>query len=234
MGVASKAGASGFDNLELLRERDDVMTTEDELLRRLTNHEDNLVERKPDGANGGALRRTLVAFANTVRDGEEAVLFIGVADRDGAVLGVENTDAMQKYVNRAAMDCFPPIRVDQRALEKDGKQFVAVIVRRSEHRPHFAGQAYIRKGSESVAASQEAVNELVDRRHSKARLLLDWKGKVVTRTFPDGRVREAIIVDCNAHFVRINGLNSGEVVNRPLESVSLAWDDRLDRLWVYT
>lgn len=211
------------------------MTSEDELLRRLRSEEDNLVERKPDGPNAAELRRTLVAFANTVREGEEAVLFVGVADKGGAVLGVQNTDAMQKNVNRAASDCFPPIHVDQRALEQNGKPFLAVIVRRSALRPHFAGQAYVRKGSESVAASQEAMNELIDRRHSKAALFLEWKGKLVTRNYPNGmrEPRDAIIEDCTTHFVTVRALNSGELIKRHIDAVPYDWDGEQNRLKIW-
>ncbi len=58
-----------------------------ELLARLKNAEDNFVERKPLGVNAAEIRRSVVAFANSVRTGSIGVLFVGVHEqprvRDG-------------------------------------------------------------------------------------------------------------------------------------------------------
>lgn len=51
-------------------ERSPDMTT-DELLRRVGDHEDNFIERKPEGASPAELRQTPCAFANTVPEGRE-------------------------------------------------------------------------------------------------------------------------------------------------------------------
>ena len=51
--------------------------TREELLKRLKDHEDNFTERKLEGAKSAELRKTLVAFANSVPEGRLAILFIG-------------------------------------------------------------------------------------------------------------------------------------------------------------
>ncbi len=100
------------------------------------------------------VRKTLVAFANSVPDGEEAILFIGVAD-NGAVAGVDNPDKAQKSFSKTASDwCYPPIKHTSRVIDVDGKHVVALIVQASHNKPHFAGPAFVRTGSESKNASE--------------------------------------------------------------------------------
>jgi predicted HTH transcriptional regulator len=53
---------------------------EQELIIRLKSEEDNFVERKPDGVKRGEIRETIVAFANSLSEGQTGVLFIGVRD----------------------------------------------------------------------------------------------------------------------------------------------------------
>ncbi len=61
----------------------------DDLMSRLGD-EDGFVERKTEAAaNAQEIRKTLVAFANSVPQGKTAVFYIGV-DNDGAVVGVTN------------------------------------------------------------------------------------------------------------------------------------------------
>ena len=45
-----------------------------------------MVERKPDGFKDREARKTVVAFANSTPEDQEAVLFIGVHDKSGEVL----------------------------------------------------------------------------------------------------------------------------------------------------
>ena len=49
---------------------------------------------------------------------------------------------------------------------------VAVEVSLSKDRPHFSGPAYVRKGSQTVAASREMFEDLIASRHDKARVIL--------------------------------------------------------------
>jgi predicted HTH transcriptional regulator len=121
--------------------------TDGEIKRRLLDLEDGWTERKLQNVARNDVRKALVAFANSVPEGEEAILFIGVAD-NGTAIGVDNPDSMQKDVRQWAEWCYPPIRHSSRVIESDGKHVVAVIVQPDHNKPHFAGPAYVRVGSE--------------------------------------------------------------------------------------
>ncbi len=117
--------------------------------------EDAHLERKPEGTNREEIRRTAVAFANSVEEGREAVLLIGVAD-DGRVLGVADTDAKQKLIRRILVeDCYPPIEHQAQVFDVDGVKVVTVTIPHSLARPHFSGPAFVRRGAESVNATAE-------------------------------------------------------------------------------
>src|SRR5260370_39278258 len=118
--------------------------TRDELLERLKQDEDALVERKTKGDRSGVME-TLVAFANSVEPGQEAVLFLGVRP-DKTVVGVENADKLQQSVHDWALnECYPPVGVKFQVLDHLGPGLVlAIIVPPSKERPHFTGQAYKR------------------------------------------------------------------------------------------
>jgi schlafen family protein len=132
------------------------------LRKRLKNREDGFVECKPEGVSTEDIRKTLVAFANSIPEGEQAILFIGVAD-DGTLLGVNDTDKLQKGVRRVAEEkCYPPIKAHTcKVFEESGKSIVAVIVSASASRPHFAGTAYVRIGSESVKAPEQIFEQML-------------------------------------------------------------------------
>jgi hypothetical protein len=132
------------------------------LRQRLRNREDGFTERKPEGVSTEDIRKALVAFANSIPEGEQAILFIGVSD-DGTPLGVNNTDKLQKEVRRIAEGkCYPPIKAHTcKVFEESGKSIVAVIVSASVSRPHFAGTAYVRVGSESVKAPEPIYEQML-------------------------------------------------------------------------
>jgi hypothetical protein len=54
-------------------------------------------------------------------------------------------------------------------------EIVAVVVPFSTNRPHFAGHAFVRQGSESVEASREIFNELIASQNDKAQRILSEK-----------------------------------------------------------
>jgi hypothetical protein len=150
------------------------------LLERLRSGEDSLIEFKPQGAGPADFKRTLVAFANSVPDSGVATLFIGVGDR-GQILGVENPDKLQKDIRKICEDdCFPPISHTTRLITQESKIILVVMVGFSAERPHFSGAAYIRKGSESIKASEEVYEDLISSRNDKARRLLAYKDKPIT------------------------------------------------------
>lgn len=216
------------------------------LRERLRQSEDNFIERKPDGVNARDIRRTLVAFANSVPQDRDAVLYIGVAD-DGKPVGVQNPDALQKAIREICdKQCYPPITIRSEVLTVEDKSVIAVIVPSSKTKPHFAGPAYVRVGSESVEASEAVYNELITERLAKCRLMLQAKRRkeIVTviargkklgssQYLGDARYRdthECRIEACEPHFVRLFDINRRQYFSEPMENVTVAWDEARNRL----
>lgn len=216
-----------------------------ELLARLRQPEDNFTERKSEGAASRAeLRKTLVAFANSVPEGRTAVLYIGVGD-DGTPTGMSNPDSLQKTVQDVCRgECYPPLECPSEVLRIDGESVVAVVVSFSRTRPHFSGPAYVRRGSQSIAASEEMFQELVTSRLDKCREITKWKDKVITvvargkalgstKMLGDKHYRavhECQVVACEAHYVRLLDINTRTYLSEPLENIKLARDEKRYRL----
>ena len=214
----------------------------DRLLSR--SPEDNFIERKTQNVNAHELRKTLVTFANSLPEGETGVLFVGVHDKTGAILGVDATDKVQKRIFDAGDDCYPAIRPAMHVLGVEDKLVVAAVVSYSKRKPHFAGPAWVRSGSRSVKASEELYQDLLTSHCDKAGELLKWKGKQVTvRTvnkrlgnhhsdFEAGYDREttATIVSVEPFTVTFS-LDSfaHERCIEPLKRVELDWDPSLSR-----
>ncbi len=221
-----------------------------DLVQRLFNKEDGFTERKPERAGTADFKKTLVAFANSVPEDKTAVLFIGVADNIEESDGVSDPDSLQKSIRKICeKDCYPPIKLqNQVIIPFNGKDILAVIVPSSSNRPHFAGPAYIRLGSESIVASEEIFQELVDSRTSKVAEILKWKDKIITveaqgkelgnSKYPiDERYRGAIhkvheckILECNSHYVRMKDISNDKFISEPLSFIKLNYDESKDRL----
>lgn len=213
--------------------------TKDQLLPLLGNHEDNFVERKSEGVTAGELGQTVCAFANSVPEGRAGVLFVGIHDKTGEVVGVTNTDQLQKRVREAAQgDCFPPITYTSEVLTVDGKAIIAVIVPHSATKPHFSGPAFVRVGSESPKASPQQYEELILSRNDKAREILRHKNDVFTvlgigyklgsnKPLPDKayrEMRECRLLECTAHLVTLEDIARGERYSEPLAHVTVTHD----------
>jgi hypothetical protein len=213
-----------------------------DLLARLADSEDRFVERKPTAAGNGDFKRTIVAFANSVPENRVAVLFVGIGD-NGEPHGVPDPDKMQKKMRQIGEnECYPPIFVDSEVVRVGEKSVVAVLVSWSNLRPHFAGPAYVRRGSESVNASDSEYDALLNSRLSIVRQLQEWKGRVVTITEVAKQLGEYFpisenhhksdvyeIVDVNAHYVRFKRHGSGTFVTEIVDSLRLSWDEGYDR-----
>ncbi|MBI3938555.1 MAG: ATP-binding protein [Betaproteobacteria bacterium] len=210
-----------------------------QLLSRLGDAEDNFVERKPANPNRDVIRKTVVAFANSVPEGRTAVLFVGIRN-DGTVEAVPNPDKLQKTVREICeQDCYPPIKFTAEVLKADGSLVLAIVVPASNNKPHFAGPAYVRRGSESVAASAEVFDELVHSRNSKCAAVLKLKGQVVSvlslqhklgvaKHIPDTGYREAAecrVEAANAQTVRLRILGSDRYVTEPLDHAKVCYDE---------
>ncbi|HVS26879.1 MAG TPA: ATP-binding protein [Burkholderiales bacterium] len=216
---------------------------QDALTGRLKNHEDNFVERKPDGVNASEIRQTITAFANSVPPDSSGVLFIGVHN-DGKIQGVENPDKLQKTVReQCERVCYPPIAFASEVLNVDGKPVLAVVVAHSKNRPHFSGPAFVRRGSESVAASLELFEELIASRNDKVAAILRMRGGPITvicvqhklgstEHIADQRYRtrsDCVVQSCDAHTLRMRDTGSDRNITEPLELVTVSYDEERHR-----
>jgi hypothetical protein len=216
------------------------MDNEKSLTERLTrgSPEDNFVERKPQSVKAGELRQTLVAFSNSLQERETAVLFIGVDDRTGAVLGVDDADSLQKRVAEAGEGCYPPIRPSMTALRIEAKWVLAVQIDFSRDKPHFAGPAYVRSGSRSVKASDSVYRDLLTSHCTKAGELLKLKDRVVTLRMVNKKLgnvnpewdpscngtRECTVRRCDPFSVTFYEHGSMGEYTEPLSRLDLDWD----------
>ena len=222
------------------------MTTEERLTTRLMKRpsEDNFVERKPQSVKGHELRQTLVAFSNSLPKPETAVLFIGVDDKAGSILGVDDPGKVQMRVGEAGEESYPSIRPVMTVLHVYGMCVVAVEIAHSKDKPHFAGPAYVRSGNRSVKASDSAYRDLLTSHCSQAGELLRWKGKHITvRTvnkrlgnhYPEwepGVDREgtATVVSVDPFSVTFHFTQyCDEQCTEPLSRIELDWDARNNR-----
>jgi len=216
----------------------------DELTRRLAQHEDSFVERKLEGDDW---KPTLVAFANSVPHGRDAVLYIGVRD-DGEIAGVSNADSIQKKLQAFCRNtCYPPMSFTTELLTAGDAQVIAVVVPPSSNRPHFAAPAYVREGTKTVSAAPRLFEDLIASRTSKTAELLRYRGirftimsaktrlgipeYLATRagTSMTGQIREyeCALVEVNAFFARFE--LSGANFTEPLENLTISYDDRKHR-----
>jgi hypothetical protein len=214
------------------------MLSEQQLVELISRPESEYLERKESLPNKREIRKTLVAFANSVPENEQAVLFIGVTD-NGEIRGIVNSDRAQKDVRDAAGDCYPPVKFHTTMLSLGANNVLAVLVEASKDRPHFTGQAYIRKGSQSVQASKEVFDEMIAARNDKARAILRHRSELVTiqetnnpmaHLEKDGFGQSLIPVErrdyrinkCDAHCVELEDMNYRFIRVVPLAKVEIS------------
>ncbi len=130
-----------------------VELNEPELLARMRNFEDHLVERKTI-KDERDWKKSAVAFANSVPIGLPAVLYIGVWDNGEIETPQQNLDDVEKKFNRQMEKVYPRIAYVPKIVTDNGRQALAVIIPGSDLRPHFAGLSYVRRGSESIETSE--------------------------------------------------------------------------------
>lgn len=202
-----------------------------QLRQRLAQSEDPWTERKPaikPSDEGRDLRRTLVAFANSVREGEFAVLFVGAAN-DGRHPGVADADELQRKIDGIARQrCFPPIEHKPVVFTAPGLEsevtIVAVLIPASPHRPHFAGHAYVRRGSQTVESSAAMLNELIAGRTDPGRTLQTFRGRVLIRErSPRGLFLQypGSIQHLDQHSVHVKEEATGNLWPVPLKQVEI-------------
>jgi len=212
--------------------------TDDELALRIIATEDSYVERKTVGDYKRWIP-ALVAFANSAPIDFPCVLFIGVKD-DGSIEPGIGVESLQKSFSDKAAEVFPPIPYSSKIFTRDNKECLAVIVQGSSERPHYAGQPYIRQGTESKKANTEQVARLTAQRNAKAYEIHKWIGKIVTVDMlymPDaalrmGRVASSMlsrIRDCNQFWVTFEN-GQGLTLSIALRRIELSYDHIKDQL----
>jgi hypothetical protein len=217
--------------------------TPQQVLSRLNASEDSFVERKSQGIKPQDIRKAVTAFANSLPDGQHGVVFVGIGDK-GAVEGCENADAVQKRVREAADECYPPLTPQCVVLRVEDKEVVAVVVSSSKDKPHFAGPAFVRQGSESVKASKRIFEELVDARHSKVDAILRMREMPAvtavglghrlggTRRDVERGYRESCeckVLGCDAHIVTLQRLSDSWTFYEAVERVETSMDGNMKR-----
>jgi hypothetical protein len=144
-----------------------------------------------------------------------------------------NLDSLQKTLTERLSDAWPPTYFLSKVLRKDGQEFLAVLVPGSPSRPHFAGHAFVRVGTETKKASEAQYGELFAQRQSKSYEIIQWKGRDISieQTYV-GRTTKypsvARVVDCNAFYATL--LRGNDPISFPLVRVDLSYDHENDRL----
>jgi predicted HTH transcriptional regulator len=216
-----------------------VELSDADLLARMRNFEDHMVERKTF-KDERDWKKTAVAFANSVPVGLPAVLYIGVRENGDIEIPQPNLDEAQKKFNAMMKKVYPRIAYTTKILSHEGKQALAIIIPGSELRPHFAGLSYVRNGSESPEASEQQFAVLIASRSAKSSELLKWKLKKITvyhlnvshAMYSVGRIgstTEMFIRDCNSFYVTLDR-GGKEPVSYPLRNVDLSFDHEREQL----
>ena len=205
---------------------------------RISHPEDGLTERKPEGAGERDFKETITAFANSVLPGAEGVLFVGVADKTGKILGCKGIESLQKTISKlCSNDCYPPINHRLESREFEGKAVLAVIIPHSTLRPHFSGHAYRRVGSQNIKADEAAYSDFLVARSSVGAKILEYRGKVVLIrtqgkklgdhkplpiTYSEGG--QFVIEACDPHTVTLQNVASGQKLFEQIENFFVSRD----------
>jgi hypothetical protein len=103
---------------------------------------------------------------------------IGEKD-DDTVQGVNNPDNIQKQVRKVADSIYPPILWRSRVYEREGRQCVRVEIEDDGETPHFGGAARVRRGSETILATTEMFQKLIDLRSANVAKLQELLSREV-------------------------------------------------------
>ena len=199
--------------------------------------EDNLLERKTENDLKDILK-TMVAFANSVRPGHIATILLGERN-DGTAQGVRNPDQIQKKIRGLAESIYPPILWRSQIYERQGQHCVRVEIEYDGETPHFGGAAWVRRGSETIQATDQIFQQLIDLRSSKVRQLTEWLGKLVAvqpEPLPNdpflllhprwGRGGDRILRTVTGFYVIFEEQQGGGRQAEPLEKLIISWDAR--------
>lgn len=208
--------------------------------------EDNLLERKVE-SDLKDLLKTLVAFANSVRPGHTAVILIGERN-DGSVQGVTNPDNIQKKVREDCEKIYPPVAFRSTVYRNENLTCVRIEIEYDGDTPHFGGPAWVRRGSETLLASEEVFQLLIDTRSGLVRELTKWLDRLVsvkgetqyldrgTRStpWPGKDVKEMKLIFVNAFWITLRDISTDIRRSLPISKIRLNFDDEKGRLAIET
>jgi hypothetical protein len=206
-----------------------ISVSDDDLISKVTDTENNFIERKTVSDTRGWLE-TAVAFANSCPVGYPAVLFIGV-DNSGLIQQHKeppNFEKLQKSISARIDEAWPPIYHYSKTLRKNGAEFVAVVIPGSAQRPHFSGKAFVRVGPQTRHALEDEYDKLIAQRSSKVRAIQKLIGTVVSwhslEAAPLGGHGDGTLIDCNQFFLTFRIANSTTDRCFPIDWTTISFD----------
>ncbi len=210
---------------------------ETDMLRLLHSTEHSFVERKTIGDMNDCVK-TVVAFANTLSNDQEGVLFVGATDAGEIGSHSSSLDSLQKTLSKKMQSIYPAIYYTTKTVEENGKECLALIVPGSPSRPHFAGPLFVRDGSRTVVATSERYESLLAARTGKTYELQRWEGKQITLRIFSRQSGMAYVINQNTQEARVIVANQFYATvfynNRkhsyPLNRIEISYDDVADRL----
>jgi hypothetical protein len=210
---------------------------ESDLLRLLHSAEHTFVERKTIGDARDCVK-TIAAFANTLPNDQEGVLFFGATDNGEIEAHSSSLDKLQTTIADKIQSIYPAVHYTTKTVHENGRECLAVIVAGSPSRPHFGGPLFIRDGPRTVVASSEKYESLLATRTATTYELQRWQGKEITvRTYAGGggiaytmnqTAMQATVVSANQFYVTVSFGNRNE--SYPLSRVQITFDDAAKRL----
>ena len=167
------------------------------------------------------------------------ILYIGVKNDGQFEEKPHDFDSVQKTLNRLLRKIFPRAAYFPKLIRSGANTALAVMVPGSEQRPHFSGPSYIRRGSETLEASQPQFDSLIATRSGKVYRIMQYIGKQVTvinlsllgnGTFMRGNWSTVpTVVDCNEFWVTLQSPGQPQR-SFGLGDVELNFDNQRDRL----
>lgn len=143
--------------------------TDAELAGLLAEEESQLVERKPSGNDGHAIRRNICAFANDLPSYQRpGVIFVGVND-DGSCANLPIDDRLMRNLAQMRDDgnLLPPPSLSVEKRTVNGCELAVMFVAPSAAPPvRYKGRVYVKVGPTTRVATEEEERQLAERRRS--------------------------------------------------------------------
>ena len=206
-----------------------VELNEADLLARMRNFEDHIVERKVV-KDEKDWKKTAVALQT---QSQSAYLPCSTSVFGTPAKSKRHSKTWTRS-RRSSIDTWkrstPGSPMSRRSSLTMDAQALAVVIPGSESRPHFAGLSYVRRGSESIESSEEQFSELISQRNSKTALLLQSKGKNVTVFIRTGDSEipwptSTVLVECNQFYVTLKKFDHEPAHSFPLSRVEISFDN---------